>query len=97
MTSQKSCIAHTMFTCELTRIENPNEQQLGRKPARHDYLAWSEDPPFLRELYSLFSKHVTGLDIGRQQLYSVSTNVFCVDSALRDPCVRAVSKYSAVK
>ncbi|KAF9803817.1 hypothetical protein SFRURICE_013094 [Spodoptera frugiperda] len=44
------------FTCELTRIENPNEQQLGRKPARHDHLAWSEDPPFLRELYSLFPK-----------------------------------------
>ncbi|KAF9798606.1 hypothetical protein SFRURICE_008339 [Spodoptera frugiperda] len=46
------------FTCELTRIENPNEQQLGRKPARHDHLAWSEDPPFLRELYSLFPKVV---------------------------------------
>uniref|UniRef100_A0A2H1VWG2 SFRICE_013614 n=1 Tax=Spodoptera frugiperda TaxID=7108 RepID=A0A2H1VWG2_SPOFR len=44
------------FTCEITRIENPNEQQLGRKPARHDHLAWSEDPPFLRELYSLFPK-----------------------------------------
>uniref|UniRef100_A0A2H1V5K5 SFRICE_017070 n=1 Tax=Spodoptera frugiperda TaxID=7108 RepID=A0A2H1V5K5_SPOFR len=27
-------ILHTKFTCELTRIENPNEQQLGRKPAR---------------------------------------------------------------
>ncbi|KAF9821757.1 hypothetical protein SFRURICE_001868, partial [Spodoptera frugiperda] len=52
-----SCIAHTKFTCELTRIENPNEQQLGRKPARHDHLAWSEDPPFHRELYSLFPKY----------------------------------------
>ncbi|KAF9822765.1 hypothetical protein SFRURICE_019455 [Spodoptera frugiperda] len=29
-----SCIAHTKFTCELRRIENYNEQQLGRKPAR---------------------------------------------------------------
>ncbi|KAF9815511.1 hypothetical protein SFRURICE_019153 [Spodoptera frugiperda] len=48
------------FACELTRIENPNEQQLGRKPARHDHLAWSEDPPFLRELYSLFPKHIKG-------------------------------------
>ncbi|KAF9819610.1 hypothetical protein SFRURICE_005563 [Spodoptera frugiperda] len=57
MTSQISCIAHMKFTCELRRIENPNEQQLGRKPARHDHLAWSEDPPFLRELYSLFPKH----------------------------------------
>uniref|UniRef100_A0A2H1VCR4 SFRICE_008658 n=1 Tax=Spodoptera frugiperda TaxID=7108 RepID=A0A2H1VCR4_SPOFR len=56
MTSQISCIAHMKFACELTRIENPNEQQLGRKPARHDHLAWSEDPPFLRELYSLFPK-----------------------------------------
>ncbi|KAF9824569.1 hypothetical protein SFRURICE_004026 [Spodoptera frugiperda] len=27
--------------------------RLGRKPARHDHHAWSEDPPFLRELYSL--------------------------------------------
>ncbi|KAF9822429.1 hypothetical protein SFRURICE_017704 [Spodoptera frugiperda] len=27
-------LAHMKFTCELTRIENPNEQQLGRKPAR---------------------------------------------------------------
>uniref|UniRef100_A0A2H1V524 SFRICE_027990 n=1 Tax=Spodoptera frugiperda TaxID=7108 RepID=A0A2H1V524_SPOFR len=44
------------FTCEITCKENPNEQQLGRKPARHDHLAWSEDPPFLRELYSLFPK-----------------------------------------
>uniref|UniRef100_A0A2H1W6T3 SFRICE_041678 n=1 Tax=Spodoptera frugiperda TaxID=7108 RepID=A0A2H1W6T3_SPOFR len=51
-----SCIAHMKFTCELTWIENPNEQQLGRKPARHDHLAWSEDPPFLKELYSLFPK-----------------------------------------
>uniref|UniRef100_A0A2H1VTT8 SFRICE_017199 n=1 Tax=Spodoptera frugiperda TaxID=7108 RepID=A0A2H1VTT8_SPOFR len=34
MTSQISCIAHRKFTCELTRIKNPNEQQLGRKPAR---------------------------------------------------------------
>uniref|UniRef100_A0A2H1WEF2 SFRICE_018846 n=1 Tax=Spodoptera frugiperda TaxID=7108 RepID=A0A2H1WEF2_SPOFR len=59
MTSQISCIAHIKFACELTRIENPNEQQLGRKPARHDHLAWSEDPPFLRELYSLFPKVVT--------------------------------------
>ncbi|KAF9816114.1 hypothetical protein SFRURICE_003665 [Spodoptera frugiperda] len=56
MTSQISCIAHMKFTCELRRIENPNEQQLGRKLARHDHLAWSEDPPFLRELYSLFPK-----------------------------------------
>uniref|UniRef100_A0A2H1V2E3 SFRICE_005669 n=1 Tax=Spodoptera frugiperda TaxID=7108 RepID=A0A2H1V2E3_SPOFR len=51
-----SCIAHMKFTCELTRIENPNEQQLGKKPARHDHLAWSEDLPLLRELYSLFPK-----------------------------------------
>uniref|UniRef100_A0A2H1X0U9 SFRICE_019852 n=1 Tax=Spodoptera frugiperda TaxID=7108 RepID=A0A2H1X0U9_SPOFR len=39
--------------CELTWIENPNVQQLGRKPASHDHLAWSVDPPFFRELYSL--------------------------------------------
>ncbi|KAF9805981.1 hypothetical protein SFRURICE_012589 [Spodoptera frugiperda] len=45
-----------IFTCELIWIESPNEQQLGRKPASHDQLAWSEDPPFLRELYSLFPK-----------------------------------------
>uniref|UniRef100_A0A2H1VYJ8 SFRICE_012947 n=1 Tax=Spodoptera frugiperda TaxID=7108 RepID=A0A2H1VYJ8_SPOFR len=57
MTSQISCIAHMKFTCEIARIENPNEQQQGRKPARHDHLAWTEDPPFLRELYSLFPKY----------------------------------------
>ncbi|KAF9822709.1 hypothetical protein SFRURICE_011014, partial [Spodoptera frugiperda] len=34
MTSQIPCIAHMKFACELTRIENPNEQLLGRKPAR---------------------------------------------------------------
>uniref|UniRef100_A0A2H1VZ30 SFRICE_020859 n=1 Tax=Spodoptera frugiperda TaxID=7108 RepID=A0A2H1VZ30_SPOFR len=44
------------FTCEITRIENPNEQQLGRKPARHEHLAWSEDTALLRELYSPFPK-----------------------------------------
>uniref|UniRef100_A0A2H1WEL1 SFRICE_019754 n=1 Tax=Spodoptera frugiperda TaxID=7108 RepID=A0A2H1WEL1_SPOFR len=38
--------------------KNLNEQQLGRKPARHDHLAWSEDPPFLRALYSVFPKQV---------------------------------------
>ncbi|KAF9803798.1 hypothetical protein SFRURICE_013075 [Spodoptera frugiperda] len=38
------------------RRENPNEQQLGRKPAKHDHLAWSEDSPFLKERYSLFPK-----------------------------------------
>uniref|UniRef100_A0A2H1VP49 SFRICE_008678 n=1 Tax=Spodoptera frugiperda TaxID=7108 RepID=A0A2H1VP49_SPOFR len=55
-TDEISCIAHMKFTCGLRRIENPNEQQLGRKPASHDHLAWSEDPPFLRELYSVFPK-----------------------------------------
>ncbi|KAF9824219.1 hypothetical protein SFRURICE_019899 [Spodoptera frugiperda] len=47
------------FACELTWIENPNVQQLGRKPARHDHLAWSEDPPLFRELYSLFPKNLS--------------------------------------
>ncbi|KAF9809400.1 hypothetical protein SFRURICE_003497 [Spodoptera frugiperda] len=47
MTSQISCIAHMKFTCEITQIENPNEQQLGRKPDRHEHHPWSEDPPFL--------------------------------------------------
>ncbi|KAF9814538.1 hypothetical protein SFRURICE_020716 [Spodoptera frugiperda] len=51
------------ITRELTRIEHSNEQQLGRKPARHDHLAWSEDPPFLRELYSLFPKNNHDLSI----------------------------------
>uniref|UniRef100_A0A2H1VGV1 SFRICE_015354 n=1 Tax=Spodoptera frugiperda TaxID=7108 RepID=A0A2H1VGV1_SPOFR len=30
-----------------------DKKSLGRKPARHNHLAWSEDPPFLRKLYSL--------------------------------------------
>uniref|UniRef100_A0A2H1WF58 SFRICE_025062 n=1 Tax=Spodoptera frugiperda TaxID=7108 RepID=A0A2H1WF58_SPOFR len=67
MTSYISCIAHVKFTCELTRIENPNEQQLGRKPARHDHLACSEDPPFLRELYSLFPKVLLNIDSLRER------------------------------
>ncbi|KAF9791445.1 hypothetical protein SFRURICE_014783 [Spodoptera frugiperda] len=51
--STESGIVPSAIVCV---YENPNEQQLGRNPARHDHLAWSEDPPFLRELYSLFPK-----------------------------------------
>ncbi|KAF9820477.1 hypothetical protein SFRURICE_009896 [Spodoptera frugiperda] len=29
---------------------------VGQKARQADHLAWSEDPPFLRELYSLFPK-----------------------------------------
>uniref|UniRef100_A0A2H1VPV7 SFRICE_011894 n=1 Tax=Spodoptera frugiperda TaxID=7108 RepID=A0A2H1VPV7_SPOFR len=36
--------------------KNLNEELLGRKPVRHDYLVWPKDTPFLRELYSLFPK-----------------------------------------
>ncbi|KAF9798034.1 hypothetical protein SFRURICE_012838 [Spodoptera frugiperda] len=43
------------------RRKNFNEQQLGSKPARHDHLAWSNYPPFLRELYSLFHKNTKRL------------------------------------
>ncbi|KAF9794277.1 hypothetical protein SFRURICE_011862 [Spodoptera frugiperda] len=32
---------------------------VGQKAHQADHLAWSEDPPFLRELYSLFPKVVT--------------------------------------
>ncbi|KAF9806959.1 hypothetical protein SFRURICE_020475, partial [Spodoptera frugiperda] len=32
---------------------------VGQKARQADHLAWSEDPPFLRELYSLFPKVVT--------------------------------------
>ncbi|KAF9818363.1 hypothetical protein SFRURICE_017785 [Spodoptera frugiperda] len=31
---------------------------VGQKARQADHLAWSEDPPFLRELYSLFPKPV---------------------------------------
>uniref|UniRef100_A0A2H1WWS0 SFRICE_041195 n=1 Tax=Spodoptera frugiperda TaxID=7108 RepID=A0A2H1WWS0_SPOFR len=61
------------FTCEITRIENPNEQQLGRKPARHDHFAWSEDPPLPRELYSLFPKVVTPTCLKRTFTEQIST------------------------
>ncbi|KAF9793903.1 hypothetical protein SFRURICE_003423 [Spodoptera frugiperda] len=46
----------TQTKIPIAKIPIDSEQQLGRKPARHDHLAWSEDPPFLRELYSLFPK-----------------------------------------
>uniref|UniRef100_A0A2H1VTW4 SFRICE_013938 n=1 Tax=Spodoptera frugiperda TaxID=7108 RepID=A0A2H1VTW4_SPOFR len=38
--------------------------QLGRKSARHDHLTWSENPPILRELHSLFPKQVIGMKCG---------------------------------
>ncbi|KAF9797337.1 hypothetical protein SFRURICE_006319 [Spodoptera frugiperda] len=36
--------------------KNPNDQELGRKSATQNDLAWSEHPPYLREHYSLFPK-----------------------------------------
>uniref|UniRef100_A0A2H1V3L2 SFRICE_028835 n=1 Tax=Spodoptera frugiperda TaxID=7108 RepID=A0A2H1V3L2_SPOFR len=44
----------TLDELNCNSTEDPNEQQLGRKPARHDHLAWSEDPPFHGGLYSMF-------------------------------------------
>lgn len=49
----KSYITLVKFTCELTWIEIPNKQPLGSKLARCDHLAWLEDPPCLKELYSV--------------------------------------------
>ncbi|KAF9804910.1 hypothetical protein SFRURICE_007813 [Spodoptera frugiperda] len=44
------------------RIKTDRKSQrtkVGQKARQADHLAWSEDPPFLRELYSLFPKVVT--------------------------------------
>ncbi|KAF9805632.1 hypothetical protein SFRURICE_010039 [Spodoptera frugiperda] len=44
------------------RINTDRKSQrttVGQKARQADHLAWSEDPPFLRELYSLFPKVVT--------------------------------------
>ncbi|KAF9822876.1 hypothetical protein SFRURICE_010405 [Spodoptera frugiperda] len=41
------------------RIKTDRKSQrttVGQKARQADHLAWSEDPPFLRELYSLFPK-----------------------------------------
>uniref|UniRef100_A0A2H1VXC0 SFRICE_031343 n=1 Tax=Spodoptera frugiperda TaxID=7108 RepID=A0A2H1VXC0_SPOFR len=41
------------------RINTDRKSQrttVGQKARQADHLAWSEDPPFLRELYSLFPK-----------------------------------------
>ncbi|KAF9795295.1 hypothetical protein SFRURICE_004667 [Spodoptera frugiperda] len=45
---------------ERRTVENPNRQQLGRKLARHDHLAWSSSPgpPFFREFYLVFPKWI---------------------------------------
>ncbi|KAF9800003.1 hypothetical protein SFRURICE_016689 [Spodoptera frugiperda] len=42
------------------RINTDRKSQrttVGQKARQADHLAWSEDPPFLRELYSLFPKN----------------------------------------
>uniref|UniRef100_A0A2H1VPV6 SFRICE_028860 n=1 Tax=Spodoptera frugiperda TaxID=7108 RepID=A0A2H1VPV6_SPOFR len=44
------------FTCEQTWIENPNNSW-AESPPDTNRLAWSENPPFLMELYSLFLKY----------------------------------------
>ncbi|KAF9801402.1 hypothetical protein SFRURICE_018966 [Spodoptera frugiperda] len=44
------------------RINTDRKSQrttVGQKARQADHLAWSEDPPFPRELYSLFPKVVT--------------------------------------
>lgn len=48
-------------TDDVPCIENPIEQVMGRKPARH--LAWSENHYIsdLRKVYSLFPKHYSSL------------------------------------
>uniref|UniRef100_A0A2H1WGQ8 SFRICE_041673 n=1 Tax=Spodoptera frugiperda TaxID=7108 RepID=A0A2H1WGQ8_SPOFR len=41
------------------RINTDRKSQrttVGQKARQAEHLAWSEDPPFLRELYSLFPK-----------------------------------------
>uniref|UniRef100_A0A2H1VUX9 SFRICE_012809 n=1 Tax=Spodoptera frugiperda TaxID=7108 RepID=A0A2H1VUX9_SPOFR len=49
-------------TCEVcVRVNTDRGSQrttVGRKARQADHLAWSEDPPILRELYSLFPKYI---------------------------------------
>ncbi|KAF9794415.1 hypothetical protein SFRURICE_009671 [Spodoptera frugiperda] len=59
MTSQISCIAHLKFACEINTDRKSQRTTVGQKARQADHLAWSEDPPFPRELYSLFPKVVT--------------------------------------
>ncbi|KAF9822251.1 hypothetical protein SFRURICE_017526 [Spodoptera frugiperda] len=44
---------------------------VGQKARQADHPAWSEDPPFLRELYSLFPK---GLEIVNPQAAETRIN-----------------------
>ncbi|KAF9794947.1 hypothetical protein SFRURICE_005182 [Spodoptera frugiperda] len=55
--------------------QNSNEQHLGRKPTRHDHLARSEDPPFLKELYSLFPKKLKLMKVSKQIYANSSENI----------------------
>ncbi|KAF9816833.1 hypothetical protein SFRURICE_009206 [Spodoptera frugiperda] len=76
------------FTCELTRLENPNEQQLGRKPAR---LITSPGRRILLFLgnFTLCSLNSCGLPSGftgaPTRIAGVGTGWFLVSKSLARP------------
>ncbi|KAF9797219.1 hypothetical protein SFRURICE_006201, partial [Spodoptera frugiperda] len=51
-------ILHRTYEVYMRIITDRKSQRttVGQKARQADHLAWSEDPPFLRELYSLFPK-----------------------------------------
>ncbi|KAF9796035.1 hypothetical protein SFRURICE_006814, partial [Spodoptera frugiperda] len=61
------------------RINTDRKSQrttVGQKARQADHLAWSEDPPLLRELYSLFPKVKSHIDYRRaNQSMDDATNI----------------------
>ncbi|KAF9798956.1 hypothetical protein SFRURICE_011595 [Spodoptera frugiperda] len=70
---------------------NHNEQQLGRKPTRHDHLGWSEDPPFLGELYLPPASHATDFSLPCIETYTTaSTDPHRTDHIIINAYMRCV-------
>ncbi|KAF9813738.1 hypothetical protein SFRURICE_007893 [Spodoptera frugiperda] len=71
------------------RINTDRKSQrttVGQKARQADHLAWSEDPPFLRELYSLFPKNFV-LPYARSGSVDGEYGLFTVRPET-GPCVR---------
>uniref|UniRef100_A0A2H1VZH7 SFRICE_000212 n=1 Tax=Spodoptera frugiperda TaxID=7108 RepID=A0A2H1VZH7_SPOFR len=78
------------------RINTDRKSQrttVGQKARQADHLAWSEDPPFLRELYSLFTPHHLTQGGGNGKQTRASTK-FGIETEL---CTHSLLKQSNVE